>query len=387
MRVFEDVESVRSGHSHVTNQPVSFPIHPILCGMLRRSIGMPSQKDGPPSIKDIHGISGNFFLRIQRRLLQHFLRQSSILGRLAMYQTPVQDQRCQSWPWAINSFSADQLRLQISDPHFDKFPRQQHVCGKMRFKTVVCICSQFLTEVVLWIKEVEMVDSVHVLKSSCSYLRSSRTGFWGIRRGNCISSEQNQPHQPQYQFKRKGSLEEMKTRKKIASFVEDRPRNWSTSTSGLVEPMILSRKFADLFTFVLRNDDIQEFNSKSTWWHLGRIVQIKNTRVWETQYRIWIVYGNSSVESWTWFAQIEDHGKEKYWAKFLAFLIICALPFAWRGDLGANTSGWPLGSSVPTMIAAEPPAQGGIQILGTFAPRLPQSQIDHCIFTNRTTWR
>ena len=49
-RDFQDAESVRSGHSHVTSQPVSFPPHPILSGMLSRSIGMPSRKDGPPSI-------------------------------------------------------------------------------------------------------------------------------------------------------------------------------------------------------------------------------------------------------------------------------------------------------------------------------------------------
>ena len=32
---FQDAESVRSGNSHVTSQPVSFPTHPILEGMLR----------------------------------------------------------------------------------------------------------------------------------------------------------------------------------------------------------------------------------------------------------------------------------------------------------------------------------------------------------------
>ena len=60
-RDFQDAESVRSGHSHVTSQPVSFPPHPIPGGMLSRSIGMPSRKDGPPSIFDTHGISGNVF--------------------------------------------------------------------------------------------------------------------------------------------------------------------------------------------------------------------------------------------------------------------------------------------------------------------------------------
>ena len=35
-----------------------------------------------------------------------------------------------------------------------------NVCWKIRFKTEVCACSQFLTEAVHWIKEVGMVDSV-----------------------------------------------------------------------------------------------------------------------------------------------------------------------------------------------------------------------------------
>ena len=49
-RDFQDVESARSGHSHVTSQPVSFPPHPIPEGMLSRSVGMPSRREGPPSI-------------------------------------------------------------------------------------------------------------------------------------------------------------------------------------------------------------------------------------------------------------------------------------------------------------------------------------------------
>ena len=60
-RDFQDSESVRSGHSHVASQPVSFPPHPVPGGMLSRSTGMPSRKNGPPSIWDAHGISGNVF--------------------------------------------------------------------------------------------------------------------------------------------------------------------------------------------------------------------------------------------------------------------------------------------------------------------------------------
>ena len=53
------------------------------------------------------------------------------------------------------------------------------------------------------------------------------------------------------------------------------------------------------------------------WWHLGRIVQIKNTTVWETQDRIGIVQpGDSSEESRTWLSQIEEDVEKKYAAEF-----------------------------------------------------------------------
>ena len=58
---FQDAESIRSGNSHVTSRPVSFPPHPIPEGMLRHSFVAPSRKEGPPSIWDTHGISGNVF--------------------------------------------------------------------------------------------------------------------------------------------------------------------------------------------------------------------------------------------------------------------------------------------------------------------------------------
>ena len=87
-----------------------------------------------------------------------------------------QDLRCQSGPSAKDSvipcggdysknYGADQQRLQISDLHFDKFPTPAtFACWKIRFKTEVCTCSQFPTEAMQWIKEVEMVDSVDDLK-------------------------------------------------------------------------------------------------------------------------------------------------------------------------------------------------------------------------------
>ena len=73
---------------------------------------------------------------------------------------------------------ADQQRLQISDLHFNKFPTPAtFACWKIRFKTEVCTCSQFPTEAVQWVKEVEMVDSVDDLKSSSSIRGISMPNF------------------------------------------------------------------------------------------------------------------------------------------------------------------------------------------------------------------
>ena len=51
---FQDADSIRSGNSHVTSRPVSFPPHPIPEGMLRQSFVSPSRREGPPSIWDTH---------------------------------------------------------------------------------------------------------------------------------------------------------------------------------------------------------------------------------------------------------------------------------------------------------------------------------------------
>ena len=65
-RDFQDAESVRSGQSHVTSQPAFFPPHPDPGGMLSRSLGMQSRKNGPPSNWDTHGISENHLIRKSR---------------------------------------------------------------------------------------------------------------------------------------------------------------------------------------------------------------------------------------------------------------------------------------------------------------------------------
>ena len=214
---FQDAESIRSGNSHVTSRPVSFPPHPIPGGMLSRSVGMPSRREGPPSIWDTHGISGNVFanpdasssapypqeLNPWNSSLEEPLHSSTV--EKSERQEQDQELRCQAGPSAKNSvvpsegdfsknYGADQQRLQISDLHFDKFPTPAtFACWKIRFKTEVCTCSQFPTETMLWIKEVEMVDSVDVLNSSLSVRGIRMPDFEVTRCEDCFSAEQNHP--------------------------------------------------------------------------------------------------------------------------------------------------------------------------------------------------
>ena len=67
---FQDAGSVRSGNSHVTSQTVSFPPHPIPEGMLSRSKGMPSRREGPPRTRMVYRET---FLQFQTRHLQHLI--------------------------------------------------------------------------------------------------------------------------------------------------------------------------------------------------------------------------------------------------------------------------------------------------------------------------
>ena len=283
-RDFQDAESVRSGHSHFASQPVFFPPHPIPEGMLSRSIGMQSRREGPPSIWDTHGISGNVFANPTASSSSPYPGGfnpwiSNVWEHTSPHVTSERqtantalDPRCQSGPSARNSFDpgegrfsknygADKQRLQTSDLHFDKFPTAaSFACWKIRFKTEVCTCSQFPTEATLWIKEVELADSVDDLRSSSS-IRSISMPNFEVLDARIASALNKIIHNSQ--FKRKISLEEHKAQKEdrflrgrqIALLIYDQFR--VTGTRDSVE------NYTDLFTVGLRNDDIQEFDSKS----------------------------------------------------------------------------------------------------------------------------
>ena len=199
---FQDAESVRSGNSHVTSQPRVFPRHPPFVGMLKPAFISKRQDEEPPNIRDTSGISGNVFAHPQASSSAPYPQELNSTWKKTIEEPfhisiaeksgrPERDQdlRCQSGPSAKDSvifsggdysknYGADQQRLLISALHFDKFPTPAtFACWKIRFKTEVCSCSQFPTEAMQWIKEVELVDSVDDLKSSSSIRGISMPDF------------------------------------------------------------------------------------------------------------------------------------------------------------------------------------------------------------------
>ena len=136
----------------------------------------------------------------------------------------------------------------------------QEIClilGKLSLRCV--LVHKFPTEAMLWINEVKIVDSVDDLKSSRSIKGTHGPDFelFDAR----IASALNRIIQ-NTRFKKKVSLEEMKAHKEDR-FLRGRQTAyliyeyfWVTGANDSVE------NYSDLFTISLRNDDIQEFDSK-----------------------------------------------------------------------------------------------------------------------------
>ena len=133
-----------------------------------------------------------------------------------------------------------------------------------------------------WIKEVEMVESVDDLKSSLS-VRGFRMPDFEVLDAK-IASAVNRII-PNSHFKRKVSLEEQKAQKEVR-FLRGRQIAyliyeyfWVTGANDSVD------NDADLFTVVLRNDDIQEFDSKWNEIFLS-MTQIPSDDIFEGLYKL-----------------------------------------------------------------------------------------------------
>ena len=120
-------------------------------------------------------------------------------------------------------------------------------------------CSDFPSDAMLWIKEVKMVDSLDELKSSRSAYGKEFPNFEMLDAK--IASALNKIIQNS-QFKKKVSLEEQKAQKEyrilqgrqIAFMIYDYFRVIGAHDTVL--------DYADLFSVTLRDDNIQEFDTR-----------------------------------------------------------------------------------------------------------------------------
>ena len=244
------------------------------------SIGLPSSRDEPPSIWDTHRISGNVFedpvasstapnaqeLHQWNSSVEEPLHSSTV--EKSERQKQNQDLRCQSGPSSKNSvipsegdssknYCAGHKTLQVSDLNFDKFPTPAtFACWKIRFKTEVCTCSQFPTEALHWFTEVEMVDSVDDFMSSSSVRGIQMPDFEvpDARTASALNKIIHDSHLRR-RISQKVQKEDRFFRGRQIAYLIDEYSQVS-GANGSVE------YYADRFTSGLRNDDIQEFDSK-----------------------------------------------------------------------------------------------------------------------------
>ena len=134
------------------------------------------------------------------------------------------------------------VQLQISELQFDKVPTpSSFMYWKIRFKPQVSSCSDFPSEAMLWIKEVEMAISCW---KECSKFRNAG-------RQDRFCSEEDHPEFP---FQEEGQ-----------SRGTDSPKRGSVSsrkTDRLHDLQLLSSDCADLFSVALRNDNVQECDAR-----------------------------------------------------------------------------------------------------------------------------
>ena len=170
-------------------------------------------------------------------------------------------------PSTMNSFSpaeapqnsmADQQRLQISELHFDKISTPSTFsCWKIRFKTQASPCSDFPSEAMLWVKEVEMIDSVDDFKSTRSV--QCKIQFPNFEMLNArIPSAPNMIIQNSY-FKKKVSLEEPESseRRSVLSRKTDRLHDLPLLRLTGAHDTVLD--YVELLSVARRNDEVQEF--------------------------------------------------------------------------------------------------------------------------------
>ena len=159
------------------------------------------------------------------------------------------------------SSTVGQQRQQISELQFDKFPTPSSFsCWKIRFGNQVTTCSDFPSEAMLWIKEVEMVDSMDELKSSRSIAGKNFPNFQNAGRKDWRLLWTKSSKTPT--SRRRSVSRNRKPRKRTGFYEEDRSPWWSMTTVVSLVLTITVLDYADLFCITLRDDNVQEFDTR-----------------------------------------------------------------------------------------------------------------------------
>ena len=256
------------------------------------------------------------FLQIQLRPRQHLILKNWIHGVQAYQNRFTRQQRKRrrtKHQLRIRDASQDRQPEIQSSPVGDIFkelrgrPTKTAYFGsplwQVAYASNLCLLEDKVQD-----RGMEMVHSVDDLKSSSSVRGFQMPNFevFDARIASALNRIVHNSH-----FKRRVSLEEQKAQN------QDRFGHWSQRLCReLCRPVHYwssKRRYSGIRFKVGRNSMIND--TDSTWWHLGRIVQIENTRVWKIQDCIGIVWpGDSSEDKRTWLSQIENYGEEKYWA-------------------------------------------------------------------------
>ena len=113
--------------------------------------------------------------------------------------------------------------------------------------------------------------------------RNSNARFWSTRCEDCFGTE---PNHPVYPLQEKGQSGGTKSPKKeTVSFVEDRSLTWSTSTSGSLEPMILSRIMPTYSQFFFEMMIFRNSIQNDTEFYLS-MTQIPSDDILESLYKL-----------------------------------------------------------------------------------------------------
>ena len=184
-------------------------------------------------------------------------------------------------------------------------------CWKIRFKTQASSCPGFPSEAMLWVKAVEMVDSVDDLKSPRSIQGYTHFTIFTMLDAR-IASALKKIIQNSY-FKKKVSAESPE-RRSVPSRKTDRlhdlrllPDYWPSWYRSWLPWFFLNHSSQRRRSGIrYEMGFLLPMTKIPTWWCPGKFVQVENTWVWSTQNLVRIVrHGNSSekyryltIKSW-----------------------------------------------------------------------------------------